>query len=349
MRGVTTIFAVVPFLGLSTMAYAGATAPADPAQALAETFAHEGEAKPAPTVLPKTAKAAKDSKASAAPAAIAKTAEIEPAPVPPTSRPSLDYEIDMLRRARAEAAELKLPASAQPALVKPVAQKTPDDAIGVASPAAAGIAPAAPVSPTQAVTPPSVTPPTPAASPVKVEAKAVAPAATAAPVIAPDNAPHATLLVVLDPPKAAKPSTPPDPILCFGDNCFMSLGFESGAMAIKKADALKLKTTEEAKAGMCMSKSACVYRDVPIAQGAQAEIIDLANRDAATSGANDIVIDGTCAVEDGELGCDKPISSIDHRIWVVPEAVARTAGANVLDQAIADGLLEQDQAAATDK
>lgn len=346
MRGLSFFVWVPAVFGLSMMAAAGPVTPVDPAQALAEKFAHEGEAKSAapatPLVTPPvTHRAVKSTPATVpttTPAPLAKTADIQPAPVPLTVRPSIDYEMDMLRRARAEAAQLKTtdPVKPEPSpLPKPVAENSP-------------ASPPAPI--------PSATPQGPAAAapsaPQSVEARAdpsSKAATTATTALVPSNTPHATVLVVLDPPRAAKPATPPDPILCFGESCYMSLGFETGAMAITKADALKLKNTEEAKAGMCMSKTACVYRDVPVVQGAQAEIVDLANRSATTSGISDIAIDQTCTIEDGELVCDKPISSLDQRIWVVPEAVAMKAGANVLDQAIADGLPEEDQAAATDK
>ena len=334
MRGLLSAHA---FSALLAMSIAALAEPAiDPAHALAEKFANDG-------VVPVKPAAARPAEAKAVEAkpAPAKSADAKPA------RPSLDYEMEMLRRARAEEAErAKGSATAAPTAQSPdpAPQPSPPQAAKVEAPAPVATPP--PVQPAPVAEPPA--PPAAASAPA-IEAKADPKTAPAEYRILDDGSPRATVLLILETAPGGKTAVQPDPIMCVGTECYASLGFDTGATMVPRTEADKLKSSDDVKAGTCKDKTGCVFRDVPIASGAKIEIIDLANRSLKGREHTDVTIDTTCAIEDGDLGCEKPINAMDHRIWIVPEATAQKAGVTVLDQAIADGLPEEDKELANDK
>lgn len=398
------IFLVVSMAAASS-AFAGA--PTNAAHDLAQKFAGAAEpAVPATTnavaAQPQQAKSPDAAPAKPAPTAPAKSAiapqqpvTVKPFAKPATDkpvakvatsdRPPLDYEMDMLRRARAEEADRKAaeqPAAKPPAriVVTPPATTPP---AAVPAPAAAAVKPEAvapkpatePVSPAKIVEPakPTVsTQPTPATAPVKaepqkiVEAPAAAATTTAAtppaaaavttPAVAAPAPPagptvQASVLLAIETGGASSRSdaTALDPIICVGDSCFLSAGLTADAVKLSKADALKLKSSDDASPDACRGKVGCVFRNVGLTKNALIEVIEIGGASAAPARTYAAEPDATCKTSDGALACENPIATADFRLWIVPEATAKTAGPEAIEDAVADSLPHRDIARDTDK
>ena len=282
-----------------------------------------------------------------------------------SERPPLDYEMEMLRQARAEQASTAATAP-KPAEATTTPQVTSPALPFAGAPiaAAAQMEPsAAPVSPAPAE--PAVVPPPPlvrsaesAAPPVpakpeataKVEANPVQPAPAA--VVAAAPAARATLLLALETGGASNQAGAApafDPLVCLGDTCFVSAGLNSDAVKLSKPDALKLKSTSDASSDSCRGKAGCVFRNVLVPVDAQIQVIELGSATHETVRASPLQLDTTCKTADGDLNCDNPILTADYRLWVVPEDVAKSAGVPAVEEAVADGLPHLDVARATDK
>jgi hypothetical protein len=327
------------------------------ADVIAQKFAEQSQ----PAQTPDTTKSATVKKA-------------EPAKI---ERPTLDYEMEMLRRARAEqagekaaptaAAPLPVAPKPEPPKIAPVAaspaaatqpeQAAPADVAPVmapAAPVASTVSPAAaappPVAPAKAaeVAPPAATPQTEVQA--KVDPKPSEPAKAVETTAVP--AARASLLLAIETGGTASKDGPAptyDPMICMGDTCFVSAGLNSDAVKLSKLDALKLKTTTEASPDSCKGKIACVFRNVAVPPGAQVQVIELGSATHDPVRALDAKLDSTCKLTAADLTCDNPILTTDFKIWVVPEETARTAGVVALEEAVADGLPHVDVARATDK
>jgi hypothetical protein len=250
-------------------------------------------------------------------------------------RPSLDYEMEMLKRARAEDLE------------RGKAKPTSESA---ASPAPAKTEPP-PVTPPPAAAAPAPSPPQTEAKVADPPAPSAAPNVTATTTSTTDTSPRATVLLVLDPSHSEnKPQAPPpDLIICLGDACYASQGLDTPSKQIPRAQAVKIKSTADVGATACKDMSGCIFRDVGVPAGSKLEVVDIAVRAATKHEVDDAKADDTCHNDDGELVCDQPVSAIDHRIWIVPEATAKSAGVAAMEEAVAFGLLQDDIALDTDK
>ncbi len=296
--------------------------------------------------------------APAAPSVTAPPAAAPKAPPAPTAKPrppapGPDYERDMLDAARAEAA-------ARETLQTQQAESKPPAAAPAVTPAAAAAAQPPPSSPppsAQATTPQAPVPaqaaaptPAPAAAPqIRIEAKVNVPAPAI--VARPDGAPLATILAVLThhAQNSARAITPPDPIICLADICYISAGPNADAKLISRADALSTKNTVTSGAGACKGVSRCAFRGVSMKRGDEVQIIDLGLVGHDKREPADVTPDTTCHVDDGDLVCDQPVAAPDYRIWVVPETVAAAAGPGAIEHALADDLPEEDIARTEDK
>ena len=209
-----------------------------------------------------------------------------------SERPTIDYEMDMLRRARAEQAAETATVQPAAAVTPPAAELAPTPSIAPAvgsapTPAPAATAPPAAVAPivpaaaattaitvelalptkTAESTPPPAPVQAPAPQKADVQAKAEPiPAAPAQPVTE-SSVPsqHATLLLALETGgTSSKSGSAPafDPIICLGDTCFVSAGLNANAVKLAKLDALKLKSTSDASPDSCKGKAGCVFRNV---------------------------------------------------------------------------------------
>jgi hypothetical protein len=245
-------------------------------------------------------------------------------------RPSLDYEMDMLRRARAEQAEWN---AAKKPVVAPSVAATP--------PTETGAGPEAP----QVAQAPS---PTGLAA-----AKAdVPPAAAPAPVAEPAGAKRATLLLAIEMGGSSKMADlfhTLAPMLCLGDACYISTGIESDAVRLPRAEAVKLMNSPDSEKNSCNGMAGCIFRNVSLPDGAKLKLVELGSGLLVESLPLAAIIDATCSMSEDGLTCLNPIATTDFRIWTVPEATAIDAGSEALEDAVADGLPNEDIERSTDK
>ena len=94
----------------------------------------------------------------------------------------------------------------------------------------------------------------------------------------------------------------------------------------------------------------CIYRGVPIPDGGLVSVIDVGDGQGGNTGNFTVTPDKSCRVDDGALNCGDGLVTSGYRLWVVPEATAAAAGVQVLEDAVADGLItDDDVAGGTDK
>lgn len=240
-------------------------------------------------------------------------ADAQPKNVPAPS--TQDDETEMLAAARAEA--------------EAEARKTPE---------------AARTTPTTLAAAPQATPPvaTKAASPA--QPPAASPAQTAA------GSVKATVLVVLSQNGTHGTSFKTfDPIICFAGNCFISTGANSDARTTSRDEALSTKNAVTTGAGACAGQMGCVFRGVTFDQGAPLQIIDLGLVNHKLHEPLEAKADGTCALDEGDLTCKKPLTAPDYRVWIVPESLAAQAGPDKLGSALDAELPEENVTLETDK
>jgi len=354
---------------LATLAFASlASADSlDRANAMAQKFSEASEPKPAAAPAPvKPVTNSDASRAVPAQKPVAPSTAVTPQPASQVraktaesaaARPDLDYEMDMLRRARLEEAERK--AAGQ----KAVAPTPPENKLLLipvdtkveqhgTTPATADAKPAQPAAATpEAMQPPAATPAVaPAPPPVAKAEPTPLPAPPAAAAAAAPAGPRATILLALDtPPAGAGVKVVPDPIICIDQTCYVSGGFTKAALAMARGDALALKGTEGKSQETCRGQFGCIYRDVAIPADATISVVDLGSGSSSDAGSFSIAADASCKTDQGDLVCGNGLVTHAYRVWTVPEATAKSVGAQVLEDAIADGLVGDDVASTNDK
>lgn len=250
-----------------------------------------------------------------------------PKPSQAASKPDADYEADMLSRARAEEADREKQEG---------------------RPQQVAVEPAAPVpAPPPAIAPAPEKQPAPAPVVTAVPPKPESERTIVAEAPKPGTAP-ATVLLVLD-TNGAPLSFKPDPIICIGDRCWLSNGIEAPAVSMPRTQAVALQTTEESSADSCTGKSACVYRGVAVDPDARIEVIEVGEGRGASAGAYTVPADTSCRSEGGALLCDNGLATQNFRIWVVPEAIAASAGPSSIEDAIENGLPDSGASTSNDK
>ena len=297
----------------------------DPAQAIAQKFSEASDEKPA---------------------AAAKSAAVP-------ERPSLDYEMDMLRRARAEELERqKQVTQAPPAKIAQPAANAPSAAVAKSPPPLPPVQPPAPKAATNAAVP--TLSEAPAAKPVPA---AVTPAPEPQPAMPPHDddgsavsgGPRASVLLVLDTDDNDGTPVKPDPIICFDQQCWVSGGLDAPAQPMSRTAALALKSTEAVTSDSCSGKSACAFRNVALSSNAPIEVVEVGESRGVADGSYTVVADKSCHKDGGDLVCGNALVTHAFRMWVVPEAMAEEVGASKLEDAIADGLPDEDEEATNDK
>jgi hypothetical protein len=314
MRPTVVISAVLTLLAASPACLAD---PIDPAQAIAQKFFEADQPAPLPPLpKPKSPHAAKSD----------------------SDGPGLDYEMDMLRRARAEEAERQ----------RDIAATAP---IAVAQPAAAAAPqPVAEPMPTPLPEPiaraiePQVGAPAPIAQPLKT---AIAQATEPDTAVRASDA-RATVLLVLDPDDTDQAHAKPDPIICFDQQCWISNGLDSPAKPMPRSEAIALKTTETATGDSCSGKSGCAFRNVAFHPDSQIQVVEVGESRGVADGAYTVAADTTCRKLDGDLMCNNALVTHAFRMWVVPEATAQQVGPSTLEDAVADGLQDNEDDNAAD-
>jgi hypothetical protein len=246
--------------------------------------------------------------------------------------------MDMLRRARAEEAERQ----------RDIAATAP---IAVAQPAAAAAPqPVAEPMPTPLPEPiaraiePQVGAPAPIAQPLKT---AIAQATEPDTAVRASDA-RATVLLVLDPDDTDQAHAKPDPIICFDQQCWISNGLDSPAKPMPRSEAIALKTTETATGDSCSGKSGCAFRNVAFHPDSQIQVVEVGESRGVADGAYTVAADTTCRKLDGDLMCNNALVTHAFRMWVVPEATAQQVGPSTLEDAVADGLQDNEDDNAAD-
>ncbi len=283
--------------------------PIDPAQAIAQKF-YEADQPPQPPP-------------------VAKRIERKTI-VKSVSPPGHDYEIDMLRRARAEEDERQKKDRQKPLLA--VAQPAPALII---QPVATTL-PKASIPPEPNVTEPAVLPEPPIdGSPQMaiIEIKEPKPI--------PQPQARATVLIVLDNDGPGQAHVKPDPIICFDQECWISNGLMDPAKQMPRSEALALKTTETMTGDSCSGKSGCAFRDIAFNPATRIEVIEVGESRGVSGGAYTVAADTSCQKREGTLSCDNGLATYDYRMWVVPEATAQAIGPSALEDAVADGLQQR--------
>ncbi len=141
-------------------------------------------------------------------------------------------------------------------------------------------------------------------------------------------------------------TTTADPVLCIGGTCYVGRGADRPASPMPRGVALGPGNTLGSRAGSCARSLVCVYRDVEIGSAPAAlQPVDLRllrhDRREIASG----LIDRTCNMTSGRLVCSLPVRAATWTGWIVPEALAATAGPAALTAA-ATGKLDSRTAAA---
>jgi hypothetical protein len=305
MRASVVICAVLTLL---TAPSASSAEPVDPAQAIAQKFLDaDRPAQPPPKARPKP--------------------KLPSAVQSQTGAPGLDYETDMLQRARAEDVERRrniatteplVVAEPAPALAPPPVAEPPPMQLREPDPVA---------EPLTAVPPPAA----------KLRRTAEAQPAQADNAVAPSDT-RATVLLVLDPDDTDQAHVKPDPIICFDQQCWISNGLDAPAKPMPRSQAIALKTTETPTGDSCSGKSGCAFRNVAFRPDTQIQVVEVGESRGVSGGAYTVAADTTCRKVDGNLMCDNALVTHAFRMWIVPEQTARQVGDSVLEDAVADGL-----------
>lgn len=283
--------------------------PVDPAQAIAQKF-YEADQPVQPPPLTKRAQSMP----------VAKSANRE-------GRPGRDYEMDMLRRARAEEAERQKEDSQKAVLT--VTQPAPP---AIIQPAAA-LLPRASVQPEPYQAEPAVLSQAAVKDPIRADIAQATKSETFAEIEA-----RATILIVLNDDDSIRAHVKPDPIICFDQKCWISNGLTAPAKPMPRSEALALKTTETAMGDSCSGKSGCAFRDIAFNPTTRIEVVEVGESRGVTDGAYTIEADMSCRKHDGALTCDNALATHDYRMWVVPETTAQAVGPSGLEEAVVDGL-----------
>lgn len=263
-------------------------------------------------------------------------------PVNPSSKNG--YEKELLEAAKAEAESRRRAAMVKatpkivetaPAPTKPAQTELPAPPAAHTTPAKKAIA----ATPGQRIQ-------------IEIEAKIAEPAPTTVPAELADSSAQdigkATVLVVLT-DHTGKRRAASDPIICVGEVCYLSSGLEQPAKPVARTEALSTRNAITSGAAACKARRRCAFRNVTLQPGTKLQIVDLGIVRHDRREAVEANIDRTCTTDQGDLVCDDPRTAPDYRIWLVPEAVAATAGTAAIDAALANDLPEEDIARATDK
>jgi len=168
-----------------------------------------------------------------------------------------------------------------------------------------------------------------------------------APLIAPPAAAklsypqRVTVLVVMQPRRHgfAGSRMTANPVLCVGNDCYVSNGAGSYASAMRRGQALGPANTLGRNAGACRNRTTCVFRGVTLpAQSQTIQPVDMGFLHHDRREIRTAEPDRSCDFSAGHLVCAEPIIANGYRAWIVPEAVAERAGTRVLERALDAGL-----------
>ncbi len=162
------------------------------------------------------------------------------------------------------------------------------------------------------------------------------------------NSSRVTILLLMEPGHRGirRHNKTADPLLCNGGGCFVSNGPEAAASFFPGRKALGAGRTFGERAGACSRSLGCVFRDIDLGSlPVSMQPIDMRVMIHDRRSAQTIDAPADCRAEAGRLMCRRTIQSGDYTMWVIPEDIARTAGAAALERALAEGLPDQEHAA----
>lgn len=131
-----------------------------------------------------------------------------------------------------------------------------------------------------------------------------------------------------------------DPIICFGDRCFISKGPDRPADQMLRRKAFGTINTLGRRAGACRRKPGCVFRNVDLGgSSAVVQPIDLNFLRHDRREMTTVAADRSCRrTTETELFCGELFQSATYRLWVVPEDIARSVPPNELSRILKHGL-----------
>lgn len=132
-----------------------------------------------------------------------------------------------------------------------------------------------------------------------------------------------------------------DPMLCVAESCYISRGPDRPAERIERWQAFGPFVALGSRAGACNNSLGCVFRDVDLeAAAALIQPVDLRIVRHDRRQAREASADATCRMRRGRLACERTLSGGTWSAWVVPESLARQAGAAALANALDTDLPE---------
>ena len=152
---------------------------------------------------------------------------------------------------------------------------------------------------------------------------------------------RATVLMVMAPTdlRGRDAERGADPILCVSAGCYVSNGAQAPATYHSFNDSLSLGGRFGRGAGDCNHSAVCVYRNVDLGTGpAMVQPINLRLVRHDRREQREVTVDESCRVIDGRLSCSRPVRTSSYTLWVVPEALARDIGPELLASAVSSGL-----------
>jgi hypothetical protein len=130
-----------------------------------------------------------------------------------------------------------------------------------------------------------------------------------------------------------------DPVLCVPDGCYVSAGADRPATFLRGRKALGIGNTLGGRAGACRGALGCVFRGVELGTlPGYLQPIDMHIFKHDRRRPQVVQADSACSAQAGRLLCSRGIYADDYAMWVVPESLAATAGADALQRAVMDGL-----------
>lgn len=181
-----------------------------------------------------------------------------------------------------------------------------------------------------------------AATPTVVSAPAVTevgslPAATGVENVSQTNLRDVTVLLVMDAGSRGirRWNKNADPMLCVGGSCYVSRGADVPAEQMSRGKAFGPGVALGKRAGACSNHLGCVFRHVDLGSAKEwLQPVDLRILRHDRRESKLVTADPTCAITAGRLSCDRAIDGGTWRAWIVPEHVARRAGAAALEAAL---------------
>jgi colicin import membrane protein len=130
-----------------------------------------------------------------------------------------------------------------------------------------------------------------------------------------------------------------NPVLCVGNDCYVSNGAAAPASVMRRAKALGPGNTLGRNAGPCRNQTTCVFRGITLSGPMTAiQPVDMGFLRHDRRETRAIEADRSCEARNGQLACASAVVSTGYRAWIIPEAIADRAGSVALERALDDGL-----------